>query len=800
MKQRFDLLIAQCSVNEKFHHALYEFTYAPAHTYEENQWEALNALYQVLRVIVAQLKVVFRNHSKIDYIENAQAALLALGPEDSPTDLALSLDYQIRHILIDEFQDTSNSQYRLIQKLTSGWEPDDGRTLFVVGDPMQSIYRFREAEVGLFIRARKSGIGHVKLEPLTLSVNFRSTPDIVSWVNTHFQKVLPPFEDIATGAVSYSASIANNANISAESFVKIHLMKDAEYTTQADAIVKLIAQHKIEAPTENIAILVRARTHLEYIIPSLKKAMLPYRAIKIDPLSSRPVIQDLIALTRAILHPADRIAWLAILRAPWCGLSLEDLLILANKHPHQPMIAMLSKAENLSLLSSDAQSRLARFLAVILTKVNERKRYSLRQWLESTWLLLGGPACLDQSSDLEDVSAFFSLLEKLDQGSELPNLDSLTDDVSKLFAAPNNDADDTLQIMTIHNAKGLEFDMVILPYLERQPPNDKKQLLMWMEKPRVEDSNALILAPIHATGEDTDSIYAYIKKQNTVKTDHEIGRLLYVAATRAKKQLHLFSSPKYKESYEVDAGSAKLKSLLQKLWPSIEHEVIWQENQNSMQATENASARVQPRLIKRLTAHWTNPVRQSATDFITQHQKIPGFQLPDIKQKKVGTLIHRILEQIAVSGIAWWENKNHKNYRSNLRNNLIQLGLGSDDVTWGLERIYLAVSTMLNDKRGQWILHGHAQAQTELALTCIINQQVESLVIDRTFIDAEGTRWIIDYKTSSFTSGTQEEFLAAEKKDYAPQMEKYANALMHLEARPVKLALYFPIIPSWVEM
>ena len=119
--------------------------------------------------------------------------------------MALRLDYRIQHLLVDEFQDTSFSQIRLLDQLTAGWSDGDGRTLFLVGDPMQSIYRFRKAEVSLFIKAWQGDLfDHILLEPLQLTVNFRSTRPIVEWVNQTFPMVMPNVSDPVMGAVSYS--------------------------------------------------------------------------------------------------------------------------------------------------------------------------------------------------------------------------------------------------------------------------------------------------------------------------------------------------------------------------------------------------------------------------------------------------------------------------------------------------------------------------------------------------------------------------------------------------------------------
>src|SRR5262249_25942130 len=140
-------------------------------------------------------------------------------------------------ILVDEFQDTSFTQLRLLELLTSGWEPGDGRTLFVVGDPMQSIYRFREAEVGLFLRAWKAGVGGVELQPITLSANFRSQAGVVEWVNGAFAQVMPSSADVRTGAVAYSPSHA--VHEAQADPVRMHPFYDSDGAGEARTVVEI---------------------------------------------------------------------------------------------------------------------------------------------------------------------------------------------------------------------------------------------------------------------------------------------------------------------------------------------------------------------------------------------------------------------------------------------------------------------------------------------------------------------------------------------------------------------------------
>ncbi|MEJ2432713.1 MAG: UvrD-helicase domain-containing protein [Pseudolabrys sp.] len=371
---------------------LQDVTRLPPAGYSERQWEVLAALVELLPLAVAQLHLVFRDEGRVDFTEMSQAALRALGETAEPTDLALALDYRIRHLLVDEFQDTSLSQYELLERLTAGWQPDDGRTLFVVGDPMQSIYRFREAEVGLYLRARRGGIGQVALEPLTLEVNFRSQAGIVDWVNTAFRAVLSGEDDIASGAVGYTASQALHPALP-EAGVAVHPLFGRQPATEAARTLELVQAARAAHPQDSIAVLVRSRGHLIELLPLLKAAQLRYRAVEIERLGHRPVVQDLLALTRALVHPADRTAWLSVLRAPWCGLTLADLHALCGEDHERGLWTLMNEPARIDALSADGRVRLARLVTVLGPALAQRQRLGLRRYVEGVWLGLGGPAC-----------------------------------------------------------------------------------------------------------------------------------------------------------------------------------------------------------------------------------------------------------------------------------------------------------------------------------------------------------------------------------------------------------------------
>ncbi len=596
----------------------------PEPVYDDAQWQLIDALAQVLRRAAAELRVVFQEQATVDFSEVQLRALDALGTPDSPTDLALALDYRLRHILVDEFQDTSSAQYALLALLTAGWQAGDGRSLFAVGDPMQSIYRFREAEVGRYLHARAHGIGALSLEPLTLEVNFRSQKGLVDWVNSAFPRVLPARADVAAGAVPYSPSLARHSSEPGTA-VELHAFDERDDKAEAERVVEL-ARQALEDGHETVAVLGRARGHLREIVAALRAAGIGFQALDLEPLGQTAVVQDLRALTRALLHPADRLAWLSVLRAPWCGLALADLLAVADEgtapgSTPDPIPARLRRLDAIESLSGDGRARLRRVAEVLLDALATRRRRGLRAWIESAWLRLGGAALLRDSAEAEDARAYFDLLDDQDLAGDLPDLAALDEALARLYAPPDHSTDARLQLMTMHKAKGLEFDTVILPGLGRGTRAEASPLLAWLERTNAAGELDLLMAPIKPSRARQETVYSYVRGLNAAKSRLEDGRLLYVAATRARRRLHLLGhATAAKTDGEFKPAS---NALLARLWPVIGESFQAQlENRRADRAPEHSDLPpelevVEPFRLRRPTIDWIpTPPEASAIEAV----------------------------------------------------------------------------------------------------------------------------------------------------------------------------------------
>ncbi|MGB5621690.1 MAG: 3'-5' exonuclease, partial [Gammaproteobacteria bacterium] len=564
-------LADEASLRQRLHQA----RELPDWRYDAAQWHILGCLLTLLPTTAAELELVIRERGEADYVAVAHAARRALGDDDAPTDLALALDYRVRHVLLDEFQDTSSGQVQLLRRLTAGWEQHDGRTLFCVGDPMQSIYAFREAEVGLFLQVRREGrVNEVDIQDLVLEVNFRSDRGLVSWVNEALGSIMPALEDPRLGAVTFAPAQAWHGN-GEQPPVEFHAFADDnEGVAEAARVVEVIASLRERDSAASIAVLVRARAHLAQIIARLRQAGMSYRAVEIEPLAQRPVIQDLMALTRAIVHPGDRTAWLAILRAPWCGLTLDEIEAV-TRDDRQTVWQSITAAVSIGGLAAEASDRLDRFCQVMAAALDERGRRPLHRLVQGAWLGLGGPAALTRVSDLDDSDTYFRRLHGLQRAGDLDDVATLESRLDDLFAAPDPAATEAVQLMTVHKAKGLQFDYVLLPGLHRVASGGDAQLLHWLEFSRPDGGSDLLLATVEERGADRDPLHQFLKRLEARKSAFELERLLYVAVTRPRHQLHLFASLKVSEGEDgLEVRTPSRGSMLHLLWPGQQRHFI----------------------------------------------------------------------------------------------------------------------------------------------------------------------------------------------------------------------------------
>jgi ATP-dependent exoDNAse (exonuclease V) beta subunit len=768
--------------------ALFALCNMPPAEYDDRQWEALEAILALLRPAVAHLKVLFAERGQADFTEFAHGALEALGSVDDPSDLLLSLDQKISHVLVDEFQDTSLSQFELLTKLTSGWQEGDGRTLFLVGDPMQSIYRFREAEVSLFLQAKHSGLGSVKLQAIELSTNRRSQEGLVKWFNESFPRVLPAQEDQTLGAVPYLPASPHEPALPGAA-VSWHCGYDRE--EEAEKVVAIVRE-----ASGSKAILVRNRAHLDEIVPALKEAGVRFRALDIEQLGEKQVVQDLYALTRALLHLGDRIAWLACLRAPWCGLTLADLLLLSSGRSEEGGsettsggALILDRMRDVGHLSADGQARVDRFRSVLAPLLKNRLRGSLRERVEGAWLALGGPACVESETDLEDAEIFLDELERQEEAGEV-DLAVLEDKIDRrLYAQPDVKATkDAVEIMTIHRAKGLEFDTVIVPGLDRLPRSGPKPLLVWKSLLPA----GLLLAPIDATGAGEDPTYKYVRELDREADDIEAGRLFYVAATRARRGLHLLACAKADE--DLRPKEPTKRSLLNKIW--------WQAGPHFGEAPADSIAEPERTpindVLHRLPAGFALPkapasVKWTGPDEGRQEEQIE-FSWAGETARHAGTIVHRWLQRIADDELRGWDAKRVDALKRRFAQELERRGVPHRDQKVSVELVATALKNAISDERGRWVLGPHPEARSEHRIRVTGAGGANTYIVDRIFRTAEGVRWIVDYKTSRHEGADREPFLDREQERYRSQLEAYARAIAQGGAT---LGLYFPLLAAW---
>ena len=833
-RQELTRLIEQVQHDDALCELLCSVRALPSTHYPANQWHVAKALFKVLSRALAELESVFAARSQCDFPGIALLAKTALRTDSAQDDLAAARP-ALRHLLVDEMQDTSTTQYELIQLLTRGWD-GVSRTVFLVGDPKQSIYLFRQARVERFVQAMHRGrLGELPLTALHLSANFRSQANLVHAFNHDFAAIFPSATDPAEPAsVPYRAADATRRPASAASVVW-HLqplsygVTIAERTEQASedaqAIRQIIedwrADHAGGRPPK-IAVLVQSRTHLLPIVQAFREASpIPYRAIQIEPLGERQEILDLVALTRALLHPADRAAWFALLRTPVCGLTLADLHLLAGADDHafsqHTVLELLQQRGD--LLSADGLARLEPFWQILEAALHQRGRLPLSLLVHRTWCAFGAQHFLEPDA-LLNVHQYLSLIEELETSTGVLPLATFEERLGKLYAAPSSQPD-AVDLMTIHNAKGLEWDLVLVPSLERSGRSNETRLLDWIE---TDADNELIdasvahglLAPIQSKGGDSGRLNRWIQSIYKTREAAERKRLFYVACTRAREQVHLFAAPQTKADGSLSAGS---RNLLEAAWPAAQAHLSQPEQAANVLPMPGrpqpprvldtlAAAALPERFISRIPVNaMTLPARSPAPIAAE-----PLFARPEgsFRARVFGKTLHAFLEK-AASRIAAGSSfpallEELPAWTARVAAILRAGGLAGRDLQTLTPQVLRGLEKTLAAPEGRWLLSAHPQAASERSLNAWddADQTQTSLRLDRTFLAGPAPLeagadylWIIDYKTSTHAESSLDAWLEHQQELYREQLETYARALA-APAQPLRLALYFPLLSRLV--
>ena len=599
------------------HEALCALRCLPPTCYPDDHWRVAKALFRLLRRALLELQLLFAERGVCDFTETALTARSLLRDN---LELLNTPGLELKHLLVDEMQDTSAGQYELLELLTRSWDGAT-QTIFLVGDPKQSIYAFRQARVERFLRTAASGrLGDMPLGSLRLTANFRSQAELVHAFNTAFAQILGAPGDTSAGPdhrhVPFVAATpvrppaaspalfwhprldraqaddrngdqrATSASTAAQSAPGELAGPAAEAWAIRQTIEDFLgrwAERPLPPGTTckppRIAVLARSRAHLAPVIAEFQRdrgdGPLPFRAVEIELLDERSEVLDLLALTRALLHPGDRVAWLAVLHAPVCGLGLADLLALTGEGPEADPAATVPHlvATRSHRLSSEGQPLLRRAWSVLSEARAGLGRTLLSTTVERTWRSLGGDAPLGQA-ELANARRFLDLLRELETEPEPLSLALLNRRLGRLYAnsaAPSA----VVELLTMHKAKGLEWDLVLLPALERGAGASRHDLLEWLELDGEQGAEAdVILAPIQGKGEESTALSTWLLRQGTARETAEAKRLFYVACTRAREELHLFAACSFKNGGTL--ALPRHDSLLRASWTAAEPALLAQ--------------------------------------------------------------------------------------------------------------------------------------------------------------------------------------------------------------------------------
>jgi len=790
---------------------LHDLRALPVHGYDRHQLRSIHDLVILVGEIIAAWQGTCLQRGVIDFV-GLELACLKVFRKGGVPDIQLILDSALSHILVDEFQDTSRNQWELLQRLCAGWSSGDGRTLFVVGDPKQSIYGFRKAEVSLFMEARKGlpvpGQGSIPLESISLRHNFRSTPGLVEWTNHLFGETVMAHAREDMDEVPYSpavASIEGGHSLSVTLFCESETVPDPQ-VAEARWLAQIVSQLEREgSEEEDIGILLFTRTRIALYLQAFRDIGFPVMVTEGITLAERIEVVCMHAMVRTLVRPHDDIACAALLRMPWkwCNPSVLCRIM------HQPGATWTDKIGNYAATSGGEGLR--PWWEIIRKTRMRVGRDPLAGIVKDAWLEMDGAYALASWIGTEGVANVLRYLEILDDADRIipeETIERVERALERTYLpSPPEASRSRVTIMTVHKAKGLEFDHVFCPFLDWNPLGGSRsdQPPYLMETGR-NGEGVLALRGDKRNGLD-DPIYNLLRSREQGKRCAEAKRVLYVAVTRARKGLHLCGVAEWRN------GRLGARSRHSPLAHIMVHEGIgaWDlspclEDDIRREGTCGMEIRVNPPCSpERYTFPASRPLPEAipmapepipyrvvtpseAREFIPHPAEAPLREHgPGKPERARGIIIHRILAGITRGKALPSDTAVTGALRSE--------GISPAEAGPLACSILDEVNRCIEEETCAWIFdRRHPEAYTEWGIEdSPVEGVVRSGIVDRIIFDGSHW-WIIDYKTVRSEGEDEGAVIGREAVMYKPQMESYRSMVSRRKGIPperIVLLLYF---------
>lgn len=697
----------------------------------------------VLKKFVAFSIIYKEKNYLIDFADITSTLLAFLNQEEGQTAFLAYIEAKLTHLFIDEVQDLSLAQYAIFQSLiqTMNYQP---KSFFVVGDPQQAIYHFRGAEVGVFRRFEEAIYPGIEKLNISLQANFRSSPTLVDFVNKWSELT---FGGDSLPLLGLDKALMSHASKDYEGQIVFNQYSSREQ--EAWQVAQFIKNYQITHSDHTVAILGRDRKSLKPIQKMLLRLGIPIQSNDLSRMIDKSEILDILALVKVIIEPEKKEYWLNLLSSRFFHATYQDIYY-CFRVEHESFF----KFDINFSFSEKFKKTYLRFMKIIESFLPYRKRNYISSWLNNIIIALGYNRFLS-NNELENIRLLMRMIddygwykaidwEKIERRCE-----------QRTLIDPRHSS---IQLLTIHKAKGLEFDCVILPNLSTRLPTSDRPLLSFISWDRY------ALWGVSPHDDELKNRFNFCHKVNKLHQQHEAERLLYVALTRAKKTLYL----------SCNQQSEDLRSfwnLLYPLAPEVKKHFDLELPAKLNQAIEKIPLHHDPiNIDMNVISMNEDPLELQVITQDIEHSRIIGLMIHDILSilKKYPFNLTAFKPQLLIS--LWRKHGGSVDHYD----------LVKHEIGWLL--LQIQKSEFLQKIYQKEIVEDYS----EYALYYQAGDQVRKIVIDKLLKDSLGNYYLIEFKTVFYKAVS-----ADQHNLYYKQVSNYLDKLRSYLKSPVEAFLYY---------